>query len=276
MTRHPRLTRFGVVAGIALLVCVTRAADTDVRAFIGTWKENQAKSHPFISPALTYTFTAEPDGFVSIVRANTPVHDRARMDGKGYPRSGFAGGTVSWVRVSDTVFESTLKRDGTLIASARWILSNGGQHLTQETRPVRANGENGVGVIEYVRTSGEGNTLLGEWKPVSTRAAAPDLFTVTLTDDELQVFYPKYGFVVYTMRLDGKRYPLTSPNYAAGTMIATVGLGPRSLRHVTFQGETPTLESEMTVSADGETMTVKTRPPGSSDAASVLVYEKQH
>jgi hypothetical protein len=271
-----RLTWFGVVATAAVLVCVTHAADTDIHAFVGTWKENPAKSRHFISPTLTYTFTAEPDGFVSIVRANTPVHDRVRMDGKDYPGSGSRGQTVSWARVSDTVFESTIKRDGTLIASARWVLSDGGTHLRQETMPVRANGEDGTGVIEYVRTIGEGNTLIGEWKPLSTRGAAPDLFTVTLVNDELQVFYPKYGFVVYTMRLDAKRYPLTSPNAAPGSMSASEGLGARTVRHVTFLGEKPTLEAEMTVSPDGETMTVITRPPGSTDGASVIVYEKQH
>jgi hypothetical protein len=160
--------------------------------------------------------------------------------------------------------------------TARWTLSEGGTHLTQETTPVRANGDRAIDTIEYVRVSAAAKTLFGVWKPFSTRTTVPDLFTITLKDDELSVFYPKYGFVVYTMRLDGKRYPRTAPNAAAGAMIATEGTGYRSLRHVTFLGEKATLESEMTVSPDGETMTVTTRPPGSSDGASVTIYEKQH
>ena len=69
-----------------------------------------------------------------------------------------------------------------------------------------ANGDNDINIIEYVRTAGDGNTLLGEWKPISSHSAVPDLFVITLVDDELQVFYPKYGFIVYTMRLDGRKY----------------------------------------------------------------------
>lgn len=265
-------------AATVLMVCAAHAADTDLRAFVGTWRENSAKSRHFISSALTYTFTAEPDGFVSIVRGNTPVHDRARIDGKDYPRPGFSGQTVSWTRVSDTVFESSIKRDGALIASGRWTLSDGGRHLTQATIPVRANGDNDINIIEYVRTAGDGITLLGEWKPISSHSAVPDLFVITLVDDELQVFYPKYGFIVYTMRLDGRRYRLTSPNAAAGASSAAEGLEPRMLRRITYQNEEPTLEAAMSVSADGETMTVTTRNPSSSrsDESSIVIYERQH
>lgn len=272
MRHHVAVT----AAAVILMVFAARAADTDVRAFVGTWKENQAKSRPFISGALTYSFTAEPDGFVSIVRGNTPFHDRARIDGKDYPTSGVAGRTLAWMKVSDTLFESSVKRDGALIASGRWSLSDGGKHLTQGTIPVRANGDTDINIIEYVRTSGDGNTLLGEWKPVSTRSAVPDLFVVTLVDDELRAFYPKYGFIVYTMRLDAKRYPPTAPNPVAGTTSAAEGIRPRTLRRTAFQGDKPTLEAVMSVSSDGESMTITTQTPGTSDEPSILVYEKEH
>jgi len=82
------LTRTTV--GILLLTCSISAADTDLRAFVGTWRENQSKSRPFISGALTYTFTAEPNGFVTIVRGNVPLRDTVRFDGKDYPTPGVA------------------------------------------------------------------------------------------------------------------------------------------------------------------------------------------
>src|SRR5258707_105741 len=80
MSQNPE--RIRVLAIIFAMVVVTsalRGADTDLRAFVGTWKENQAKTHSSMSGALTYTFAAEADGFVSIVRANTPLRDRARF-----------------------------------------------------------------------------------------------------------------------------------------------------------------------------------------------------
>lgn len=266
-----------IVTATILITCIAHAAGTDVRAFVGTWKENPAKSRHYISSALTYTFTAEPDGFVSIVRANTPLRDRARIDGKDYATPGVAGRTTSWRQVSETVFESTLKRDGALIASTRWTLSGGGTHLTQETTPVRANGDQDINIIEYERAAGAGTTLLGQWKPLSSRSAVADAFVITLVHDELQVFYPKYGFVVYTMRLDGKTYAVTAPNAAAGVSSMAEGLGPGTIRRITYQNEKPTLEATMSVSADGETMTVTTRDPSStgSEESSTVVYERQ-
>ena len=44
------------------------------------------------------------------------------------------------------------------------------------------------------------------------------------------MFYPKYGFVVYTMRLDGKSYPLAAPNASAdASNVAEVGVALRGL-----------------------------------------------
>ena len=103
------------------------------------------------------------------------------------------------------------------------------------------------------------------WNPVSTRYTVPDLFTITLVDDELRAFYPKYGYVVYTMRLDGKWYPLTAPNAAAGSGNMAEGVGLRTLRRITYQGQKATLEAVMDLSADGKAMTIMTRTPGSPD-----------
>jgi hypothetical protein len=264
-----------VVALVGVTGSAARAAETNLQAFVGTWKENQAKSHHVMSGALTYTFTEEPDGLVSIVRANTPLHDRAGFDGMDYPQPSMPGRSVSWTKVSDTQYDSTIKTNGVLLASARWTLLDGGTRLTQETIPVRANGDRDVGTIEYVRISGAGNTLFGVWKPVSSRYTVPDLFTITLVGDELHVFYPKYGYVVYTMRVDGKRYAPTAPNTVAGAGTMAESVAVRTVRRITYQGEKATLEIILDVSADANTMTVTTRTPGSSDEPSVTVYERQ-
>jgi hypothetical protein len=249
--------------------------NVDLRLFVGTWRENQSKSHPFISPAFTYTFTAEPDGFITIVRGKVQLRDRVRMDGTDYPTPDIPGRSVSWTKVSNTMYQNTIKQNGNLLGTARWTISDGGMRLTQETTPVRANGQNDMGVIEYLRVSGERDSLFGEWKPISTRTALPDLFSMTLNDDELRAFYPKYGAVIYTVRLDGKQYPLTGPTALPGAMTAAEALGTRSLRHITFLNGKPSQETVMSVSTDGMAMTVTTHTPGSADEASMFVYERQ-
>jgi hypothetical protein len=89
------------------------------------------------------------------------------------------------------------------------------------------------------------------------------------------LFYPKYGSILDTIRCDGKPYPLTGPTALPGMTTAAQPLGTRSVRRTTFRAEQPTLEIEMTVSADGRIMTISTHPPGTSDEPSQFVYEKQ-
>jgi len=269
------MSAFAAAAGGFVCAQDGAAPATNLEVFVGSWKENQPQSRPFISSALTYTFTADPDGFITIGRGGVQLRDRVRMDGREYQTPDVEGRTVSWVRANAALYRSTIKRDGTVVATGRWLLSEGGKHLRQETTPVRANGDADVNVIDYVRASGDGETLIGEWKPVSTRSALPDAFVITRVADELSVFYPKYGATVYTMRPDGKRYALNGPNALPGATTSAQAVATRSLRRTTFREDRPTLETVMTVSPDGRTMTVTTHAPDTPNEASVFVYEKQ-
>jgi len=263
-----------VVAG-STAAATNAQSGVDLDAFLGTWKEDTAKTQKSIPTTFTYTFSQDADGFVTIVRANTPVRDRVRFDGKDYETPGIPGRTVSWTKVGDTVYETAIKRDGALLANGRWTVSDGGQRLTQETTPIRQDGQSGTDVIEYVRVSGKGDSLLGLWKPVSSRTALADLFVVTRVDDAaLKVLYPR-NQSSFVIRPDGKPYAPSGANVLPDMTTATDAIGPRAVRRTSFRGQTPTLETVMTVSADGTILTVTTRTPGSSGEPAVFIYEKQ-
>ena len=252
-----------------------QAAGVDLGAFAGVWKQNQAKSTAFISAALTYTFSQEADGFVRIERGRVPLRDHVRLDGQEYPTPGVPGRTTAWTKVADLVYESTITRDGKLLGTGRWTLSADGSRLTQETRPLRADGQDDTNIIEYVRTSGEGNWLIGVWKPASSRSVVPDQFVVTPIDGAaLNVFNPNKGSN-YTIRPDGKEYSITGPSALPDMTASAEALGPRTLRRTTLLAHSPNLEVTMNVSVDGRTMTVTTRMPDNEATPSVFVYEKQ-
>ena len=267
-----------VTTGLVLAMGVQAAGQSskvDLSAFIGTWKEDQPKSRPFISSALTYTFSQEPDEFVTIERGGVQLRDRVRFDGKDYQTPGVAGRTISWTKVADTAYETRIKREGALIGTGRWFLAQDGKRLTQETTPVRADGQTDTNVIEYVRVSGEGNSLVGVWKPLSTRSAVPDLFVVTpVEDNALKVFYPK-NRSSYTIRPDGKEYTPAGQNTLLDMTTSAEALGPRTVRRTTLRAHMPIFEAVMAVSSDGTTLTITIRTPGSPDQPSVFVYEKQ-
>src|SRR5688572_7173815 len=73
-------------------------AAPDLRTFTGTWLENPSKSRGTISKDLTYTFSQDSDGFITIVRGRVLLRDRVRLDGDDYPTPDIAGRTTSWTR----------------------------------------------------------------------------------------------------------------------------------------------------------------------------------
>ena len=267
------LSLTALVFAVRVIPAAAQLAGFDLQTLTGTWRENPSESRGTISKDLTYTFSQDADGFITIVRGGVQLRDRVRLDGTDYPTPGVPGRTTSWIKVSDVTYETTIK-NGALTAKGRWTLSGDGRRLTQES--TRTEPQLVTGVIEYVRKSGEGSSLIGEWEPVSSRtlSSEPDSFVVTLSEGTmLNVFFPRSG-VRYTMRPDGKEYEARS-NALPGMTAAVTDLGPRTLRQTTFRDHKPILEAVWAVSSDGRKLTVTSRTAGRSDEPSVAVYEKQ-
>jgi hypothetical protein len=158
-----------------------------------------------------------------------------------------------------------------LVARGKWTLSADGRRLTQET--TRTQPQADTNIIEYIRTSGSGNSLIGGWEPVSSTSSVAESFVVTLSDATTLSVSFRTG-VSYTMRPDGQEYDARSDAFLDMKAVVT-GLGPRALQRTTFRGRTPMLEAVWTLSSDGRTLTVTSRTVGSSDEPSVFVYERQ-
>ena len=102
-----------------------------MRAFVGTWQENFAKSHHVISSAFTYSFFEETDAFVTIVRGGTPLRDRVRFDGKDYPVTGdTASDSRSYKRVNPSTLQLTNKKEGKVVAAGKIVVSKDGKTRT--------------------------------------------------------------------------------------------------------------------------------------------------
>jgi hypothetical protein len=265
------------LAAICLFVAAVHAqpVGVDVEAFAGTWKENLAKTRKSISPTLTYAFSEDDDGYVLVVRGGVQLRDRVRFDGQDHPTPEIPGRSVSWTKIADTTYVTTIKRNGSVVENGRWTLSDGGKRLTQASTPRRDDDQNVTNVMEYIRIAGEGNSLLGEWQPISSRAGEADLLVVTVIDaGALKVFYPR-NKNTSTIRLDGKEYTLPAERSLQAMTTSADVLGPRAVRTTTLQAHAPIFESSWVVSSDGKTLTVMTSRPGTSEEPSVFVYEKQ-
>jgi hypothetical protein len=266
-----------LVAALLSVVVVapvySRQPRVDLPSFVGTWTEDVTQRRA-VTSGLAYTFTQEPDGFVTIARAGVDLRDRVRFDGKDYETPGVPGRTVSWIKISDAAYKTTIKRDGARVAKGRWILSEGGKRLRQETTPSRVDDKNVTNAADYVRISGEGNSLIGEWKPIAAQAGEPDQLVLSLIDETtLKMLYPR-NQGTFTIRPDGKEYPLTGPRSLPGTTTLAEVIDARSLRRTTLRDHKPLFETVMSVSSDGKRLTVTSRTIGTTEVPAVFVYNK--
>jgi len=260
-----------VVSAVNPPAKAAQQSGVDLKAFVGSWTQNPAKSRGNISKNLTYTFTQEPDGFITIVRGLVQLRDRVRFDGNDYPTPDVAGRTTAWTRVSDTTYETTIKNRGVLGARGKWTVSADGRRLTQET--TRTQPQADTNIIEYIRTSGSGNSLIGRWEPVSSTSSVAESFVVTLTDATTLSVSFRTG-VRYTMRPDGQEYDARSDGFPDMHAVV-IGLGSRALQRTTFRARRPMIEAVWTLSTDGRSLTMTSRTVGSSDEPSVFTYDRQ-
>ena len=253
-------------------VAATQQSDVDLKVFAGSWTENPAKSHGTISKELTYTFREDGDGFIAIERGRIQLRDRVRFDGREYPTPDIPGRATSWTQISTNVYQITISNKGGVSATGKWTLSDGGRRLTQET--TRNEPQAPTNIIEYIRKSGSGDSLIGVWEPISSRMSQPSAFVLTLSDATTLTFTSIQSGVSYTIRPDGKEYDAQSGG-AFDTKAVVIGTGPRTFQRTTFRRGAPLLEAVWTVSPEGQTLTLTTRGVGSSDDPSVLVYERR-
>jgi hypothetical protein len=128
-----RLIMFAVL--LLALATVAMAADL----FVGTWKEDLAKSEYNSGPVpqrRTLKIEAQSDGYKLAddrVELDGKInHDESilHLDGKDYSLSENQGLTMKTTKIDANVFLCVFKRDGKEIGSRRWAVSKDGKTLT--------------------------------------------------------------------------------------------------------------------------------------------------
>jgi len=148
--RHTKLV-FALLGFAATLV----AADPT----LGTWKLNAAKSKYSPGPAptsatITYEETADgikrtgenvlPDG------TKTSLEYTAKYDGKDYPVTGSETfDMIALKRINDRTVESTLKKSGKVMTTARRVVSKDGKTMTLTITGTNAKGQKVKNIAVY-------------------------------------------------------------------------------------------------------------------------------
>jgi hypothetical protein len=121
----------------AVLGTLMAAAPAD--PILGTWKLNisRSKFNPGPPPrSQTRTYTATPEGIQVTMRTvdadghSSTIEFPDRYDGRDYPIIGSEiAETLALVRINDHMAEATMKHAGTVVATARRVITDVGKTL---------------------------------------------------------------------------------------------------------------------------------------------------
>ncbi len=145
-----RFLKYAAILALGAVACVPAFAQSNPAA--GTWKLNLEKSKYSPGPApksMTRTLEAQGDNvkysFEGVSAEGTAIaySFTVAFDGKDYPITGSMPGgadSISIKRVDANTFESTLKKAGTVVGTAKSDISKDGKMTTVNAQGTGAGG----------------------------------------------------------------------------------------------------------------------------------------
>ena len=146
-----KISVFATLVVLAVLASGILLAQSN--PFIGTWKQNTAKSKYSPGPApQSQTQTAEAQGSGVKVSTEGTAADGSRLawsytanfDGKDSPISGMGpngADTIALKRINPNTAEASLKKAGTVVLTGRQVVSKDGKVMTVTVKGTDANGK---------------------------------------------------------------------------------------------------------------------------------------
>jgi len=238
------------IAFIALLLaCSLIAADPP---YVGRWKANEERTNP----GSAFAFTGTGAGDLRFTQGD--VDYIVRFDGREYPHP--LGGVVTWRQLDGRTWDTVLKKDGKLIGSAVYTLSDDGETLTRAA-PEGMRGSTAA----YRRTSSGRSGLEGTW---TIKTATPDILEIYAADGyDLLI---RQGGALCKANFDGKDYPTSDTN-----VTCTIGrLSDRGFSFTVKVNGRPVAVGTRTVSEDRRTLTQVDGVFGQAPNMTV-VYDRQ-
>jgi hypothetical protein len=191
-------------------------------------------------------------------------------DGKDYPvianySESCTGGGSSFTNVN--------KVDGAVDSTTKTEISPDGKTMTAITTGKRPDGT-AYTDREVDTRQGGGSGMAGTWKATKIKNSAPTMFMLKVSGNALQMENPGMKDR-YEAKLDGTPAAITGPTAPAGLMISNKAEGSNKVASTVMLNGKALGKDEMTLSADGKTITDVSWTPGKESEKQIYVYEKQ-
>jgi len=246
---------------VAFFACSAAWADSP---FDGTWQLNAAKSQ---LAGETMSFDAAGSGTLKYTDSDQSYS--FKPDGSSFTTP---MGIERTFQKTAEGYTTTNKKNGLLISSGFWKLSDDTNTLVIESKGTKPNGDTFDNLTTYVRTA-PGTGLIGGWKSTKVKLSNPNSLTLQSNGGEVTLTISAIKATCHA-NWDGKDYPATGPTVPDGITVAVSKSGPNSFKLVEkYKGKVLEI-IHYQLAADGKSMTAK-GTNGEGKEPFTEVYDKQ-
>ena len=246
-----------------LIAGVVWAADDP---FVGDWKLNASKSK------LVEVMKVESvagNKYAFDVGAGT---ETIAADGTDQP--GYGGTALSVTIEGSDSWKVVRKKDGRILLTAYWKLSQDGNTLNDDYTEFAPNGSSSNEKLVFERTAGKAG-FEGAWEMI---LSAPANLVIALKvqpyqGDGLSFINPS-AEVTKSVKFDGKDYPNEGPKVAQGSTSSGRRVDERTLEVTDKMNGKTTATKQFKLSADHKTLTMVMHPVGQR-TPSIFVFERE-
>ena len=233
-------------------------------SFVGDWKLNPSKSK------LTDMMKVESLGGNKYAFDFGGGPERIVTDGTD--QSGASGTTLSVAVEGPDAWKVVRKKDGRMLLTATWKLSQGGDTLTDNYTEFGPNGSPSKVNYLYKRTTA-GPGFAGTWESTVPMTSSFVLQIRAYKEDGLS-FARSSGGVGRNLKFDGKDYPVERPGVAQGSTSSARRVDKRTLEITDKINGKITSTEQIELSPDLKTLTRTVHPVGQREPAT-FVFERQ-
>lgn len=234
--------------------------------FVGDWKLNPSKSK-LIEEMKVERLAADRYGFDF---DGTGMVETIVLDGTDQP--GAFGTTVAVTAEGPTAWKVVRKKDGRMLLTANWKLSEDGNMLTDDFSSVSPNGTASTVHLVFKRT-GSGTGFAGTWDSTSTTVNS--VFVIQIRSYEGDGISTNSSSLTRKMKLDGKDYRNAGQNAAMLPTSSVRRLDARTLELVDKRSDGKVYDTQrIELSSDLDTLSMLVQKEGRTQP-NILVFDRQ-
>jgi hypothetical protein len=234
--------------------------------FVGKWKLNSSRSK------ITDEMNVEPVGTNKYALTFSGT-DPETVVADGTDQPAVFGTTLSIAVKDPNTWQVVRKKDGRMLISAIWKLSEDGETLTDAFTGYDRKGVASTTDYVYKRTAGHSG-FSGRWENTTPEtSSAFELHIEQWREDGLSFITPAEA-TNRSLKFDGEDYPSTGPNLAPGSASSGRRVNDRTLEVTDKVGGKVTDTQEFSLSLDLKLLTTTVHLRGQSKP-NILVFERE-